>query len=165
MDVWSAKARNDILICWRLCSVYYGFPDAFTSYYVLLWHLPFIDKAIVQQQIEHVYCPSFKQQILYRKPKLSRQIKLNHTNIALFLQEATQKYRKLTDYWRKCCYLSLPFPLLTVTCASFAFLNSSFFSSWTQYSANFKRHKWSFVPYIVSFSHLKMAFSKLNLAK
>ena len=30
--------------------------------------------------------------------KLSRHIKLNHINIALLLQEATQKYRKLTDY-------------------------------------------------------------------
>ena len=33
-----------------------------------------------------------------RKPKLSRDIKWNHTNIALLLQEATQKYQKLTDY-------------------------------------------------------------------
>ena len=41
----------------------------------------------------------------------------------------------------------------------------SFFSSWTQYSANFNHHKWSFVTYIVSFSGLKMVFSKLNLAK
>ena len=32
------------------------------------------------------------------KPKLSRHIKLNPTNIALLLQEATQKHRKLTDY-------------------------------------------------------------------
>ena len=42
----------------------------------------------------------------WRKPKLSRHIKLNHTNIALLLQEATQKYWKLTDYWTKSCYLS-----------------------------------------------------------
>ena len=41
-----------------------------------------------------------------RKPKLSWHIKLNHTNIALLLQEAKQKYRKLTDYRTKCCYLS-----------------------------------------------------------
>ena len=33
-----------------------------------------------------------------RKPKLSRHINWNHTNIALLLQEATQKYQKLTDY-------------------------------------------------------------------
>ena len=33
--------------------------------------------------------------------------------------------------------------------------------SWTQYSVNFKRRKWSIVPYIV----LKMGFSKLSLAK
>ena len=39
----------------------------------------------------------------------SRHIKLSHTNIALLLQEATQKYHKLTDYWTKSCYLSLPF--------------------------------------------------------
>ena len=39
------------------------------------------------------------------------------------------------------------------------------FSSWKQYSTNFKRHKWSFMPYIVSFSALKMALSKLSLAK
>ena len=37
----------------------------------------------------------------------SRHIKLSHTNIALLLQEATQKYHKLTDYWTKSCYLSL----------------------------------------------------------
>ena len=33
-----------------------------------------------------------------RKSKLSRHIKLNHTNITLLLQEATQKYRKLRNY-------------------------------------------------------------------
>ena len=36
----------------------------------------------------------------------------------------------------------------------------SFFIYWTQYSANFKCHKWSFVLYIVSFSGLKMVFPK-----
>ena len=41
----------------------------------------------------------------------------------------------------------------------------SFFSSWTKYSTNLKCIKWSFVLYIVSFSDLKMAFSKLSLAK
>ena len=61
--------------------------------------------------------------------------------------------------------LSVPFSLLTVTCTSLAFLNSSFFSSWTEYSTNFKCHMWSFMSYIVSFSDLKMAFSKLSMAK
>ena len=32
------------------------------------------------------------------KHKFSRDIKLNHTNIALLLHEATQKHKKLTDY-------------------------------------------------------------------
>ena len=41
----------------------------------------------------------------------------------------------------------------------------SFFSSWTKYSTNLKRHEWLFVLYIVSFSDLKMEFSKLSLAK
>ena len=54
---------------------------------------------------------------------LSRHIKLNHTNIELLLQEAKQKYQKLTDYRTKCCCLSLLFLLLIATCASFAFLN------------------------------------------
>ena len=78
------------------------------------------------------------------------------------MQEATQKYRKLTDYRTKCCYLSLLFSLLIATCASFAFLNGRVFSV---LGHSFERHKWSFVLYIVSFSALKMAFSKLSLAK
>ena len=41
----------------------------------------------------------------WRKLKLSRHIKLNETNIALLLQEAAQKYCRLTDYWTKSCYL------------------------------------------------------------
>ena len=90
-----------------------------------------------------------------KEPKFSRHVKLNHTNVALLLQETTQKYRKLTDYWTKCCYLSLLFSLL----------NYDLHFLWTQYSTNFKRHNGSFVPYIVSFSGLKMAFSKLSLAK
>ena len=97
-----------------------------------------------------------------RKPKLSRHIKLNHTNIALLLQEATQKYRKLTDYRTKCCYLSLLFSLLIATCASFAFLNGRVFSV---LGHSFERHKWSFVLYIVPFSALKISFSKLSLAR
>ena len=93
---------------------------------------------------------------------LSRHIKLNHTIIALLLQEATQKYWKLTDYRRKCCYLSLLISLHTATCASFIFLNSRVFSV---LGHSFERHKWSFVLYIVSFSALKISFSKLSLAK
>ena len=57
----------------------------------------------------------------WRRPKLSQHIKPNHTNIALSMKEATQKYRKLTDCWTKCCYLSLPFSMLTATCTSFTF--------------------------------------------
>ena len=36
--------------------------------------------------------------IILWKPKLSRHMKLNATNIVLLLQETTQKYQKLTDY-------------------------------------------------------------------
>ena len=60
--------------------------------------------------------------------QLSRHIKLNHTNIALLLQEVTQTYRKLTNYRTKCCYLSLLLSLLLATCTSFAFLNGRVFS-------------------------------------
>ena len=74
------------------------------------------------------------------------------------MQEATQKYQKLTDYRTKCYYLSL----LTATCTSFTFLNGRVFSV---LGHSFERHKWSFMLYIVSFSALKMAFSKLSLAK
>ena len=42
--------------------------------------------------------------------------------------EATKKYRKLTDYRTKCCYLSQLFYLLTVNCASFTFLKDKVFS-------------------------------------
>ena len=80
-------------------------------------------------------------------------IKLNHTNIALLLQEATQKYQKLTDYRTECCYLSA---LLFAYC-DLRFLRfpqrQGIFSSWT------------FVLYIVPFSALKISFSKLSLAK
>ena len=58
---------------------------------------------------------------------------------------------------------SLFFSLFTVICAScWLPQQRSFFISWKQYSVNFKRHKWSFVPYIVSFSGLKMVFSTLS---
>ena len=36
--------------------------------------------------------------VILKETKLSRPIKLNPTTIALILQEATQKYQKLTDY-------------------------------------------------------------------
>ena len=59
--------------------------------------------------------------------------------------------------------LSLPFSLFTATCASCRLPQwQSFFISWTQYSAMFKCYKWSFVPYIVSCSALKMVFFKLS---
>ena len=58
--------------------------------------------------------------------------------------------------------LSLLFSLLTATCASFALPNGSVFSA---LGHSFERHKWSFVLYIVSCSALKVAFSKLTLAK
>ena len=51
-------------------------------------------------------------------------IKLNYTNIALLLQEATQKYQKFRLLNKMLLSLSLSFPLLTVTCAYFTFLSS-----------------------------------------
>ena len=78
------------------------------------------------------------------------------------MQEATQKYWKLKVYRTKCCYLFLLFSLLIATCTSFAFLNGMVFSV---LGHSFERHKWSFVLYIVSFSALKVSFSKLSLAK
>ena len=70
---------------------------------------------------------------------------------------------KLTDYWTKCRYLSA---LLSIYC-NLCFLHlcqqQDFFSSWTVLSEFYQ--KWLFVPYIVSFSGLKMAFFKLSLAK
>ena len=70
-----------------------------------------------------------------RKPKPSRHIRLNPTNIALLLQGATQKYWKLTNYWTKSCFLLLP-------------------SSTTQYSANFKFHKqWRLYSFIFWFEN------------
>ena len=51
---------------------------------------------------------------------------------------------KNSDYWTKCCYLSLCPSLcllwLALTSPSSA---AEIFSSWTQYSTNFKCHKWS----------------------
>ena len=74
----------------------------------------------------------------------------------------TEKYWKLMNYRTKCCYLSLLFSLLIATCASFAFLNGRVFSV---LGHSFEHHKWSFMLYIVSFSALKISFSKLSLAK
>ena len=62
--------------------------------------------------------------------------------------------------------ISLPFSLLTATCASFALLNKRVFSVLGHCkSVSFKRHKWLFLPYIVCFSAWKMPFSKWSLAK
>ena len=59
--------------------------------------------------------------------------------------------------------LSFPFSLFTATCASCRLpQRQNFFISWTKYFANFKRHKWSFMLYIVSFSGLKMIFTKFS---
>ena len=103
--------------------------------------------------------------LLKRKP-ISRHIKLNHINIALLLQEARQRYRKLTDDWTKCCYLSLSALLcllwLVLPLPSWAAELSQFLDTVLH---EIKRDKWSFVKYIVSFSGLKMVFSKLSLVK
>ena len=59
--------------------------------------------------------------------------------------------------------LSFHFSLFTATCASCCLpQRQNFFISWTKYFTNFKRHKWSFVLYIVSFSGLKMIFTKFS---
>ena len=100
------------------------------------------------------------------KPKLSRHIKLNHTNITLLLlQEATQRYQKLTDYLTKCCYL---FALLSAYCdlRFLCFLSGRVFSvlghSIPQILNVTGDHS---CRILVSFSGLKMAFSKLSPAK
>ena len=92
-------------------------------------------------------------------------IQLNLTNIALLLQEVTQKYWKLTDYCIKCCFLPLSFSLFTVTCASFGFLNSRVFSVLGHSAPQ------NYIPLVIictanSFTFgLKMVFSRLNPAK
>ena len=59
--------------------------------------------------------------------------------------------------------LFFPFSLFTATCASCCLpQRQCFLITWAQYSANFKRHKWSFMPYIVSYSRLKVVFSILR---
>ena len=58
--------------------------------------------------------------------------------------------------------IAISLSLLTATRASFAFLNRRVFSV---LGHSFERHKKSFVLNIVSFSALKMAFSKLSRAE
>ena len=71
-----------------------------------------------------------------------------------YCRKQHKNIKKLTDYWTKSSFL---FSLLPVYC-NLCLL----FISWTKYFANFKRHKWSFVLYIVLFSGLKMIFSKFS---
>ena len=58
--------------------------------------------------------------------------------------------------------LSLLSTLLIATCTSFAFLNGRVF---LVLGHSLEHHNWSLVVYIVSFSALKIVFSKLSLAK
>ena len=59
--------------------------------------------------------------------------------------------------------LSFPFSLFTATWGSCRFPpRQNFFISWTKYFVNFKCHKGSLVLCIVSFSGLKMIFSKFS---
>ena len=100
---------------------------------------------------------------LYRKPELSRHIKLNHTNIALLLQEVTQKYQKLTDYWTKSCYLSalLVISLCLLAAEFFQFLR---WISTRQIDRRFRRetatklfrHETIFNFHINNFEHVYM---------
>ena len=77
---------------------------------------------------------------MLKERKFSSFIKLNPTNIALLLQEATQKYGKLIIEQNTAIFLL--FSLSTATCASFAFLNSSFFSVLGQMSS-----PWNYVEF------------------
>ena len=63
--------------------------------------------------------------------------------------------------------LSFPFSLITATCRLVlpaAFLNSKaeFINFSSKVLREFKRHKWSFVLYIVLFSGLKIIFTKFS---
>ena len=58
----------------------------------------FLKKSIPLDKQKEIFYNLVADGTFLRKPKLSRHIKLNHTNISLLLQEAIQKYRKLTDY-------------------------------------------------------------------
>ena len=75
-----------------------------------------------------------------------------------------KEHKNIENSWviEQCCYLSLLFTLLIATCASFAFFSGRVFSV---LGHSFEHHKWSFMLYIVSFSALKIYFSKLSLAK
>ena len=74
------------------------------------------------------------------------------------MQETTRKYQQLTDYWTKCCYLSLHFSLFTAACASFAFLSGTVFSVFGhRYSAKLNATS--------DHSRGTWFFSKLSLAK
>ena len=99
--------------------------------------------------------------IILKETQTFKAYQTNPTNIALLLQEATQTY--WTHRLLNKSYFLFAFSLFIATCASCCLPKwQSFFISWTQYSTNFKCYKWSFVPYIVSFSGLKMVFSKLS---
>ena len=80
----------------------------------------------------------------------------------IIMAGSNTKISKIHGLLNKILFCFCPSPYLQRLVLSVAFLNGSFFISWTQYSANVKRHKWSFVSCIVSFSGLKMVFSKLN---
>ena len=66
-----------------------------------------------------------------------------------------------THYWTKCChhyvYCDLSFICFPQQQSFFSFLNTVL----RENTSNFKRHKWSSLPQTVSFSGLKMFFSKL----
>ena len=77
---------------------------------------------------------------MLKETQTSRFIKLNPTNIALLLQEATQKYEKLII--EQNAVISLLFSLSTATCASFALLNGRVFSFLGQVSS-----PWNYVEF------------------
>ena len=70
---------------------------------------------------------------MLKDTQTSRFIKLNPTNIALLLQEATQKYGKLII--EQNAVISLLFSLSTGACASFPLLNGRVFSFLGQVSS------------------------------
>ena len=79
-----------------------------------------------------------------------------------YCRKQHKKYWKLMDYWTKYCSLFAILSVYCNLCFLLPFSMADFFISWTQYSRNFKCHKWSFVSCIVSISVLKMAFTKLG---
>ena len=73
------------------------------------------------------------------------------------------KYIKNSRIFERNLVSCFPLSLFTAICASCRLPHwQNVFISWTKYFANFKRHKWSFVLYIVSFSGLKMIFTKFS---